>query len=112
KARDLGSGSANGGRPACLAAVGLGLVKADATARRTGLSKTPGGKTRSTSSSRAGSRSDPVVRHGALRRRQGEWGRPYYVLWRSALADDAEWMHGKSRYRLAFDLDGGFLMDA
>ena len=31
--------------------------------------------------------------------------------WRSATADDAEWMSGKSRTRLAPDLDRAFLMD-
>jgi hypothetical protein len=33
------------------------------------------------------------------------------LSWRSAVADDAEWMSGKSRDRLAFGLDRGFLMD-
>ena len=30
-----------------------------------------------------------------------EWERPHTLSWRSALADDAEWMSGKSRSRLA-----------
>ncbi len=36
---------------------------------------------------------------------------PHNHSWRSASADDAEWMFGKSRTRLAFALDRGFLMD-
>lgn len=38
-------------------------------------------------------------------------GTTAYHSWRSALADDAEWMSGKSRIRLAHTLDGDFLMD-
>lgn len=41
------------------------------------------------------------VRHGAVRRRRCEWERPHNVSWHSAAADDAEWMPGKSRDRLA-----------
>src|SRR6266403_305871 len=51
--------------------------------------------------SRAGLRLHPEVRHGALRRRWCEWEQPHTLSWRSALADDAEWMSGKSRTRLA-----------
>jgi len=49
----------------------------------------------------------PGVRHGALRRRRREWEQPYTLSWRSASADDAEWMSGKSRARLAPVLTGG-----
>ena len=55
----------------------------------------------STSRSRAGLRLHPEVRHGALRRRWCEWEQPHTLSWRSATADDAEWMSGKSRARLA-----------
>ena len=65
----------------------------------------------SPSRSRAGRRSHPEVGHGALRRRWCEWERPHTISWRSASADDAEWMFGKSRYRLAPVLTKGFLMD-
>jgi len=54
-----------------------------------------------TSRSRAGLRLHPEVRHGALRRRWCEWEQPHYLSWCSASADDAEWMFGKSRTRLA-----------
>ena len=37
----------------------------------------------------------------ARRRRRCEWEQPYTLSWRSASADDAEWMSGKSRARLA-----------
>src|SRR5262249_39614260 len=63
------------------------------------------------SRSRAGLRLHPGVRHGAMRRRWCEWEQPHTLSWRSATADDAEWMSGKSRARLAFGLDRGFLMD-
>src|SRR5262249_55586202 len=53
------------------------------------------------SRSRAGLRSHPGVRHGALRRRWREWERPDTVSWRPAEAGDAGWMFGKSRTRLA-----------
>ena len=53
------------------------------------------------SRSRAGLRSHPEVRRGASRRRGIEWERPHTLSWRSAKADDAEWMSGKSRHRLA-----------
>src|SRR5262249_51907505 len=51
--------------------------------------------------SRAGLRSHPGVRQGALRRRWREWERPHTVSWRPAEAGDAGWMFGKSRTRLA-----------
>jgi hypothetical protein len=54
----------------------------------------------------AGLRSHPEVRRGAARRRGIEWERPHTLSWRSALADDAEWMSGKSRNRLAPVLTG------
>jgi hypothetical protein len=38
-------------------------------------------------------------------------GATAYSSWRSAAADDAEWMSGKFRARLAQDLDRSFLMD-
>src|ERR1043166_3122235 len=53
------------------------------------------------SRSRAGLRLHPGVRHGATRRRWREWEQPHTISWRSAVADDAEWMSGKSRDRLA-----------
>jgi hypothetical protein len=53
------------------------------------------------SRSRAGLRSHPEVRRGASRRRGIEWERPDTLSWRPAMADDAEWMSGKSRNRLA-----------
>src|SRR5579872_6807003 len=65
----------------------------------------------STLRSRVGFRLHPDGCHGALRRRGHEWGQPHTLSWRAALAADAEWMVGKSRARLAHDLDGGFLMD-
>ena len=34
-------------------------------------------------------------------------GQPHTLSWRSATADDAEWMSGKSRDRLAPTLTGG-----
>src|SRR5262249_35687013 len=43
----------------------------------------------------------PEVRHGAGRRRWCEGEQPHTLSWRSAAADDAEWMSGKSRDRLA-----------
>jgi hypothetical protein len=52
----------------------------------------------------AGLRSHPEVRLGASRRRGIEWERPHTLSWRSAIADDAEWMSGKSRHRLALVL--------
>src|SRR5262245_20074309 len=55
----------------------------------------------SRSRSVAGPRSHPEVRRGASRRRGMEWERPYTLSWRSAKADDAEGMSGKSRNRLA-----------
>jgi hypothetical protein len=55
----------------------------------------------SRSRSRAGLRSHPEVRRGASRRRGIEWERPHTLSWRSAMADDAEWMFGKYRNRLA-----------
>jgi hypothetical protein len=55
----------------------------------------------SRSRSRAGLRSHPEVRRGALRHRGVEWERPHTLSWRSAVADHAEWMSGKSRNRLA-----------
>src|SRR5438128_3000831 len=64
-----------------------------------------------TSRSRAGLRLHPGVRHGAWRRRWCEWEQPHTLSWRSASADDAEWMSGKSRARLAPGLDRSFLMD-
>jgi hypothetical protein len=64
-----------------------------------------------TSRSRAGLRLHPGDGHGAWRRRRCEWEQPHTISWRSAVADDAEWMSGKSRDRLAFGLDRGFLMD-
>jgi hypothetical protein len=54
-----------------------------------------------TSGSRGRPRSHPEVRRGASRRRGIEWERPHTVSWRSAIADDAEWLSGKSRNRLA-----------
>jgi len=59
---------------------------------------------RFTPRSRAGLRLHPGVRHGALRRRRCEWEQPHTLSWRSAFADDAEWMSGKSRDRLALVL--------
>ncbi len=47
-----------------------------------------------TSRSRAALRLHPGVRHGALRRRWCEWEQPHTLSWRSAFADDAEWMYG------------------
>src|SRR6516165_6132391 len=70
-----------------------------------------GGSTGSTSRSRAGLRLHPEVGHGARRRRWCEWEQPHTLSWCSASADDAEWMSGKSRARLAPGLDRGFLMD-
>src|SRR6516165_7381557 len=64
-----------------------------------------------TSRSRAGLRLHPGDRHGALRRRRCEWEQPYTLSWRSAKADDAEWMFGQSRSRLCPGLDRGPLMD-
>src|SRR5262249_10032674 len=49
----------------------------------------------------AGLRLYPGVRHGALRRRWCEWEQPHTLSWRSTFVDDAEWMSGKSRARLA-----------
>src|SRR6516165_12548263 len=43
----------------------------------------------------------PGDRHGAVRRRWREWEQPHTLSWRSAVADDAKWMSGKSRARLA-----------
>ena len=43
----------------------------------------------------------PGNRQGAVRRRWREWEQPHTLSWRSAVADDAEWMSGKSRARLA-----------
>jgi hypothetical protein len=51
--------------------------------------------------SRAGLGSHPEARRGASRRRGIEWERPHSVSWHSAIADDAEWVSGKSRNRLA-----------
>ena|SRR5438093_9433609 len=59
------------------------------------------GSTGFRSRSRAGLRLHPEVRHGALRRRWCEWEQPHTLSWRSATADDAEWMSGKFRARLA-----------
>ena len=59
------------------------------------------GRRLSRSRSRAGPRSHPEVRRGASRRRGCEWERPHTLSWCSAKADDAEWMSGKSRDRLA-----------
>jgi hypothetical protein len=59
------------------------------------------GRRLSRSRSVAGPRSHPEVRRGALRRRGVEWERPHTLSWRSAIADYAEWMSGKSRDRLA-----------
>src|SRR5215831_8780815 len=59
------------------------------------------GRRLSRSRSVAGPRSHPEVRRGASRRRGVEWERPYTLSWRSAEVDDAEWMSGKSRNRLA-----------
>ena len=59
------------------------------------------GRRLSRSRSVAGPRSHPEVRRGASRRRGIEWERPHTLSWRSAIADDAEWMSGKSRNRLA-----------
>jgi hypothetical protein len=56
---------------------------------------------RSASSARSGPRSHPEVRRVAWRRRGVEWERPYTLVWRYALSDDAEGMSGKSRHRLA-----------
>ena len=36
-----------------------------------------------------------------MRRRGVEWERPHTISWWAAAADDAEWMSGKSRNRLA-----------
>src|SRR5215510_1529849 len=36
-----------------------------------------------------------------MRRRWCEWEQPHTLSWRTAAADDAEWMSGKSRDRLA-----------
>lgn len=47
------------------------------------------------------------VRHGAMRRRWCEWEQPHTRSWRSAAADDAEWMSGKFRNRLALVLTEG-----
>jgi hypothetical protein len=57
--------------------------------------------------SRAGLKVHPVVGHGALQRRWCEWEQPNKLSWRSAAADDAEWMFERSRDRLAPDLTGG-----
>ena len=46
----------------------------------------------------------PGDRHGAMRRRRREGGRPHTLSWRAAWAADAEWMSGKSRNRLALAL--------
>src|SRR5262249_12881614 len=46
----------------------------------------------------------PGDRHGAMRRRRREWGRPHTLSWRAAWAGDAEWLSGKSRNRLALVL--------
>jgi hypothetical protein len=43
--------------------------------------------------------------------RGGRFFSKTFLAWRSAVVDDAEWVSGKSRDRLAFDLDRGFLMD-
>jgi hypothetical protein len=61
----------------------------------------PGG---SPSRSRAGLRLPPGVRQGARRRRWCEGEQPHTLSWRSAVADDAEWMSGESRFRLALVL--------
>src|SRR6516162_10937000 len=71
----------------------------------------PAGRRLSSSRSRAGLRSHPEVRRRAARRRGVEWEQPHTLSWCSASADDAEWMSGKSRARLAPGLDRGFLMD-
>ena len=78
-----------------------------ARVRREKSLKTRRGSTGSTSRSRAGLRLHPEVRHGALRRRWCEWEQPHTLSWRSAAADDAEWMSGKSRARLAPVLTDG-----
>src|SRR6516164_6049243 len=57
-----------------------------------------------TSRSRAGLRLHPEVRHGAKRRRWCEWEQPHTLSWHSASVGDAEWMSGKSRFRLALVL--------
>jgi hypothetical protein len=59
----------------------------------------------------SGLRSHPEVGRGALRRRGIEWERPHNVSWRSAIADDAEWMSGNSRDRLAPVLTEASFMD-
>src|SRR5262245_2167674 len=59
------------------------------------------GRRSSRSRSVAGPRSHPEVRRGAWRRRGMEWERPHTLSGRSAEADDAEGMSGKSRNRLA-----------
>jgi hypothetical protein len=66
---------------------------------------------RSASSSRPGPRSYPEVRRGASQRRGVEWERPNTFAWCSAKADDAEWMSGKSRHRLAPVLTEASFMD-
>jgi hypothetical protein len=45
--------------------------------------------------------SSSISRTRASRRGGIEWERPYTLSWRSAMADDAEWMSAKSRSRLA-----------
>src|SRR5208283_3815673 len=70
------------------------------TGTRSGAHR-PGEGTLSRSRSRAGPRPHPEVRRGASRRRGIEWERPHTLSWRSTKVDDAEWMSGKSRNRLA-----------
>jgi hypothetical protein len=53
------------------------------------------------SRSRAGLRLHPEVRHGATRRRRCEWEQPQITHGAPPTTDDAEWMSGKSRARLA-----------
>jgi len=75
-----------------------------------GRSRGPGSRG-STSRSRAGLRLHPEVRHGAMRRRWCEWEQPHTLSWRSAAADDAEWMSGKVPCSSCSGLDRGFLME-
>src|SRR5262249_31376719 len=83
---------------------GRGTVDAGAPGEKTHEGGQP---TNPTSGAKGGPRLHPEVRHGAMRRRWCEWGRPQYVSWCPATAGDAEWMFGRSRNRLAPVLTGG-----